>query len=573
MMKSLLKPLFLTALCTLSSINVALADPDLSHYTAIKTMTFTGYDDKTNMTIGDATGTSAYETGNAIQQKLYHVTYPEECYGWLALQAVYPKKGWWIRTGGLYTYSAPRSAAVINLKTGYVVAFTCSQDASKVMTLTKGTGEPDGPFTYEQSDDSYTYYATMTDDGQVGFCGAKNTGYITSITIYAPGTVLVQPTGNYTAVDGVSRTVEFTGANLAWNTDGSDSYTLFTDASGNSVNTASVTVSDSVTYYVVSTDGTEKSEPLVFPIEAGKEITLPVPEVTLSGISEGYSKAYSVTCDTKDVLLTPEVTLSYYFEPSGDASPADDVTFEDTLKATDAGIYTVVALADGYAPSMTTIENNVEYSLTKSIDILTLDAATLSPNWKLLASGTTVPGSSSQWLRYFADVVTDEYYYDFSSETASATDVLDGLTVEFDQTGKTPMLFTGFGFLYPVHVLDSLGTEQASPAITSGNIGIANGTAEQYGVYHYMSGYNGAMAMSVIPGDQSYSLYRFSNALTKVEIFTPTNPTGISSIKATNPQSGNVYSVSGTMVRKAGEQLNGLSKGIYIVNGKKVVVK
>ena len=36
---------------------------------------------------------------------------------------------------------------------------------------------------------------------------------------------------------------------------------------------------------------------------------------------------------------------------------------------------------------------------------------------------------------------------------------------------------------------------------------------------------------------------------------------------------GNVYSVDGVMVRKAGEFANGLTKGLYIVNGKKIAIK
>ena len=35
----------------------------------------------------------------------------------------------------------------------------------------------------------------------------------------------------------------------------------------------------------------------------------------------------------------------------------------------------------------------------------------------------------------------------------------------------------------------------------------------------------------------------------------------------------NVYTINGVMVRKAGESLDGLAKGLYIVGGKKVVVK
>lgn len=50
--------------------------------------------------------------------------------------------------------------------------------------------------------------------------------------------------------------------------------------------------------------------------------------------------------------------------------------------------------------------------------------------------------------------------------------------------------------------------------------------------------------------------------------------TGIKDINCTIEQSnGIVYSINGTVVRKAGESLNGLAKGLYIINGKKVIVK
>lgn len=50
--------------------------------------------------------------------------------------------------------------------------------------------------------------------------------------------------------------------------------------------------------------------------------------------------------------------------------------------------------------------------------------------------------------------------------------------------------------------------------------------------------------------------------------------TGIEDINsATEQNNGNVYSINGTMVRKAGESINGLAKGLYIINGKKVIIK
>lgn len=50
--------------------------------------------------------------------------------------------------------------------------------------------------------------------------------------------------------------------------------------------------------------------------------------------------------------------------------------------------------------------------------------------------------------------------------------------------------------------------------------------------------------------------------------------TGIENVEAgIAAKSGNVYTVEGVLVRKAGESLDGLKSGLYIVNGKKVIIK
>lgn len=49
--------------------------------------------------------------------------------------------------------------------------------------------------------------------------------------------------------------------------------------------------------------------------------------------------------------------------------------------------------------------------------------------------------------------------------------------------------------------------------------------------------------------------------------------TGIKAVSSDAQNDGDVYSINGVKVRKAGESLKGLSKGLYIVNGKKIVIK
>ena len=524
--------LVMTALAILVTQNVFAADPDLSGYTAIKTMDFSKatYASDVFITTSTTQCGTAFETGNKLYQKIYEVATPEELQGYLALQAAYDgskkSKGWWLRStkGGLYSFNAPRSGAVINLKKDYVVAFNCTQDAEKVMSLINDKGEPDGSFTYEKSEDTKTYYATMTADGQVNFCGNKSAGYISSIVVYAPGTVVVQPTAAYTAVNGTSRTVTFTGANLAYNTDGSDTYTNFKDGEGNNVNKAEVTVSETTTYYVVSTNGEQKSDVLQFTIEAGTELSLATPVASIAKMGEGFARTYSVVCNNKDVLLTPTAKLTYDFTPSGEGEAESGVECNGTIEATAAGIYVVTASAEGYTSTSVTIDNTKEYELTKAIDFTTLKAEDLSANWKKKAEGVSLPGSSSQWPAKYGDVVADKYFYDFSAESASATDVLAGLNVEINKDGKAPVLFTGFGMMYPIYQMNAEGEDNTDNkvAITDGKLSIADGTADQVGVYTYINNYgkNGTKT-TIVAGDKEFALYRFSDMLTKVEIYSP----------------------------------------------------
>ena len=70
-------------------------------------------------------------------------------------------------------------------------------------------------------------------------------------------------------------------------------------------------------------------------------------------------------------------------------------------------------------------------------------------------------------------------------------------------------------------------------------------------------------------GDGKYWFNPIGNPVFEVD-----NTSGINGIDAENGiLKSNVYSIDGVMVRKAGESINGLTKGLYIVGGKKISVK
>ena len=196
---TLLKSL-LIAVAMLAGVNGAwAADPDLENdYTLVKSVT---WGDGTNIAGSGACAHTAYDTGNKKQQSLTVLTAPTDAAGWIAMQAWTDGsgKGWWNRSGvGLYCVNAGRSACVFgdDLTTGWLVIFECSQDASKVITLTNGDGNPDGTFTYTASEDTKSYICTITAEtgAYVGFCGNKNVQKINKISVYKPNKAVVATT-------------------------------------------------------------------------------------------------------------------------------------------------------------------------------------------------------------------------------------------------------------------------------------------------------------------------------------------------------------------------------------------
>ena len=196
-MKKLLLTLF-AALCCMT--NIYAADPDLaSDYTLVRSASF-----GSGATLA-GTETCAYKAWNGSYgyQDLTVLTAPEDAAGWIALQSSnWNGMGWMDRSSkGLWCRKNQRAGAVFgdDLATGWLVVFECSQTASNVLTLTNGTGDPDGTFTYAASEDGNTYYCTITaaTDAYVGFCGIGQQGYITSISVYKPKSGLANYTINY----------------------------------------------------------------------------------------------------------------------------------------------------------------------------------------------------------------------------------------------------------------------------------------------------------------------------------------------------------------------------------------
>ena len=151
---------------------------------------------------------------------------------------------------------------------------------------------------------------------------------------------------------------------------------------------ATVSTSTSGVLKVWTTNGSATSAIIEETVDAS-EITLSKPWVYISNMEESgsaYNAVIDGGCDQSQVLLAPTATLTATFTPVG--GTAQNVTLPYTV--TSKGILTLIASADGYSSSNTSIHVEAEYAQTwQSFDfssLVGLDAVqeALGTDWVLL---------------------------------------------------------------------------------------------------------------------------------------------------------------------------------------------
>lgn len=122
------------------------------------------------------------------------------------------------------------------------------------------------------------------------------------------------------------------------------------------------------------------------------------------------------------------------------------------------------------------------------------------------------------------------------------------------------------------------GSDEEEPGISpqSDDAEAGDDNVEAEPVVLYIKSATGILVREQVDYDEATETYAYVNTFVPVgenPFVEGDAPNGIKSISSSVMNSGDVYSVNGVKVRKAGESLNGLAKGLYIVNGKKVVIK
>jgi hypothetical protein len=157
-----------------------------------------------------------------------------------------------------------------------------------------------------------------------------------SLTYFVEGEVIQTPTANYTAVNGIERTITATcdteGATLYYSTDGEN----WTEG-------ASVTVSASGNVYFKAVKGNSESDVLTFAAVAGEAITLNAPTIVRSD-----NTTVTISADQTDLLLSPTATITYEY-----GNEKDSFTGSKVLTVSADAIIAAYAEAIGYATSET----------------------------------------------------------------------------------------------------------------------------------------------------------------------------------------------------------------------------
>ena len=335
-------------------------------------------------------------------------------------------------------------------------------------------------------------------------------------------------------------------------------------------------------------------------------IALPAAEAKVTNVKVGFAKTYNVTCDNSNTPLTPTIYGTYKFTgKDGKVTESTEAkAFPFTIDVDQAGTLEITSQAFGYGSTNTTVENNVEYEVKKTIDLAHMTEADITAAG--FEKDDNVTGKFADYGRFYGLSTTETevdkngnetpkkiVYNAISQYTKKASDFTDdkviGDLVCCSQDGTTSATVSVNAHIYQGIGLVLDGQKNDGKWITNLYFKVNGATADDiitvasvnnYGssslhpsvasLDEYLAQDNAPVA--VLKGDEPFSLYRISDALGKVTVYTAKGgATGIKTINANtqNTADAPIYSLNGVRMNSK----NNLPKGVYIQGGKKFVVK
>ncbi len=340
------------------------------------------------------------------------------------------------------------------------------------------------------------------------------------------------------------------------------------------------TVSGNLKMWTTLDSNGAKSDDVVVPVVC-EDVVMPTPKATISNVSEGYAKEYTLTADNSETLLKPTVTIHYTVkDASGNKTKEGDVLTGEKININDKGSLEIYSWdqtnpEEYYTKSdVVTVENNAEYEEANFTNYaLTKDECSTAKTG-FTVSEIVDNANKSHWDRAYS---TQKYGYNENGEASIYADGTDYAWVKqgwgfYDMSeigtdnAKWNALVpddptTAFAPLAPTEAFTGNSKYDASAwnifpleGIVYYNTAITNATLTldpkytsddankpNFYVVHTRGGYDrpdkgDCNAYTVCVAGEDYNLYRYDHALCDVKVMTykgfVPGTTGISTVNA-----------------------------------------
>ena len=340
------------------------------------------------------------------------------------------------------------------------------------------------------------------------------------------------------------------------------------------------TVSGNLKMWTTLDSNGAKSDDVVVPVVC-EDVVMPTPKATISNVSEGYAKEYTLTADNSETLLKPTVTIHYTVkDASGNKTKEGNVLTGEKININEKGSLEIYSWdqtnpEEYYTKSdVVTVENNAEYEVATSTNYaLTKDeCSTAKTGFSVVEIVDNA--NKSHWDRAYS---TQKYGYNENGEASVFVDGTEYASVKaghgfYDMSaiGTTDAKWnvlvpddptTAFAPLAPTEAFTGNSKYVASAwnifpleGIVYYNTAITNATLTldpkytsddankpNFYVVHTRGGYDrpdkgDCNVYTVCVAGEDYSLFRYDTALCDVKVMTykgfVPGTTGISTVNA-----------------------------------------
>jgi hypothetical protein len=348
-----------------------------------------------------------------------------------------------------------------------------------------------------------------------------------------------------------------------------------------------------------TTSGSATSEKISEEV-SNEIIALPAAALSVTNVTEGFGKTYTMTVDNSSTPLLPTVFVDYTFTPSdgGDVLKGSDLKTGSSIEVPSKGTLELVSKAFGYGETKTTIVNDVEYAQSADYDFAHMtipvgfnEDGKVTGNYATYGrlygnqEGTEVVDETTGNTTY-----TKLTYNDIIQYTKKSSEWTDSILVDKVAFTAIPSvnvhIWPGVGLNLEGRKGDDLSGSWITSlyltvnGLTSDDIVLVS-SLSNYGsnslhpvvatLDDYVAAHN-APITSVLKGNDQIALYRISDVIARILVMSPKkNATGISEVSVEENKlnaDAPIYTISGVRVSK-----NNLKAGVYVQNGKKFVVR